>query len=109
LTTAQLPPTFVEPPRLTVLGTRRVYAEWTRPEQLNGDLQRYLLYVSLNPSLDGQVLYNETDQFEHYTIEGLIPGTLYFIRVAVRNLAASFRQCVSWVPCFRRALAAGVG
>ncbi|ELU01149.1 hypothetical protein CAPTEDRAFT_219707 [Capitella teleta] len=81
LTTAQLPPSFVEPPRLTVLGTHRIEVQWTRPEQLNGDLQRYMLYVSLGEFLEGQVMYNETDQFEDYTLDGLIPGTQYFISV----------------------------
>ncbi|CAH1791583.1 unnamed protein product, partial [Owenia fusiformis] len=82
ISTAQLPPSFVDKPALTVLGTKRVFVEWSRPAQLNGALKRYLLYVSTLADSHGEVRYNSSDFFLDYTLEGLNAGSTYYIRVA---------------------------
>ncbi|XP_062584554.1 usherin-like isoform X1 [Saccostrea cucullata] len=86
LSTAQLPPSYMEAPTLVVLGNTRVEARWTEPTQLNGVLQRYLLYVSEDNSSVGEIAYNNSDFFMDYIIPDLVAGTQYFIRVGACTL-----------------------
>ena len=50
---------------------------------LNGVLESYILYVSQNASLQGDIVYNSSDFFLHYVIPDLIAGTQYYVRVGV--------------------------
>ncbi|XP_076463865.1 usherin-like [Babylonia areolata] len=81
LSTAQLPPTEVQPPTLTVLGARSVEVKWETPTQLNGVLERFLVYVSAQEGELGEVVYNSTDFFLTYAVPDLQPGTTYFFSV----------------------------
>lgn len=60
-------------------------ARWAQPTQLNGVLQRYLLYVSVDNSSVGQLVYNNSDFFTDYIIPDLEAGTQYFIRAGVSS------------------------
>ncbi|XP_048258912.1 usherin-like [Haliotis rufescens] len=82
LNTAQLPPSAVSRPRLLALGTNRVDVKWSKPEQLNGMLDRYILYLSLDASSPGLVVYNNSDAFTSYILTNLTAGTTYYIRLA---------------------------
>ncbi|XP_060070524.1 usherin-like [Ylistrum balloti] len=82
LSTAQLPPQFVKAPVLVALGTTRVDARWEKPEQMNGVLQRYLLYLSTEASFIGEVVYNTSDFFTNYIIPDLTAGTTYFVTLS---------------------------
>ncbi|XP_028580478.2 usherin [Podarcis muralis] len=84
LFTAQLPPAHVDAPVLTVLDSKTIYAQWKAPEDVNGNLQRYILYIANNEknATVWNVTYNSTDLFQHYTIRRLSPGTEYFIKLA---------------------------
>ena len=57
---------------------------WFPPANVNGVLERYIVYASID-LLDepGDVGYNDTDLFTTYTLENLVPGTTYYIRVSV--------------------------
>lgn len=68
------------------VGNTRAEARWSEPAQLNGVLQRYLLYVSVNVSSVGELVYNNSDFFTDYIIPDLEAGTQYFIRVGVSGL-----------------------
>jgi hypothetical protein len=63
-----------------------VEARWSEPGQLNGVLQRYLLYVSTDNSSVGEVVYNNSDFFTDYIIPDLEAGTQYFIRAGVSKV-----------------------
>ncbi|XP_052767673.1 usherin-like isoform X2 [Mya arenaria] len=82
LSTAQLAPLYVKPPKLFSLGTSSVDVTWETPEQLNGVLERYILYLSTIPNLRGNAVYNSSDFFLDYTITELIAGKTYFISLA---------------------------
>lgn len=81
--TAQLPPTYVTPPRLTVLGNSRIQASWDHPDQLNGILERYLLYATYNSEVLGEAMYNSTDLFLTYVMSELLAGTTYYVTLGV--------------------------
>lgn len=68
------------------VGNTRAEARWSEPTQLNGVLQRYLLYVSVNVSSVGELVYNNSDFFTDYVIPDLEAGTQYFIRVGVSGV-----------------------
>lgn len=87
--TAQLPPSEPEKPALTILGTNRIKVEWKTPTQLNGVLNRYLIYVSTEQTVIGDLSYNSTNLFTFATLDNLEGGTLYYIRVA----ACTFGGC----------------
>ncbi|KAJ1157569.1 hypothetical protein NDU88_010275 [Pleurodeles waltl] len=83
LFTAQLPPNDVGAPALTVLGTRSIAVRWTRPKEVNGILERFILYISDEKnSTTWNVVYNNTELFLDYTIQELLPGTKYFIQLS---------------------------
>ncbi|GFO50464.1 usherin, partial [Plakobranchus ocellatus] len=91
ISTAQLPPTFVSPPNLLVLGTNSIRASWTTPSRLNGVLKSYFLYALavstgsavppsvLTDTLPGLPVYNSTVLITFTTIEDLLAGTTYNI------------------------------
>uniref|UniRef100_A0A8D0L665 Usherin n=1 Tax=Sphenodon punctatus TaxID=8508 RepID=A0A8D0L665_SPHPU len=84
LFTAQLPPAHVDAPVLTVLDSKTIYVQWRDPEEVNGILDRYILYVANYGQnfTTWDVNYNSTDLFLDYTIQHLSPGTKYSIKLA---------------------------
>uniref|UniRef100_F7ALI8 Usherin n=1 Tax=Xenopus tropicalis TaxID=8364 RepID=F7ALI8_XENTR len=82
--TAQLPPDFVSPPILTVLDATKIFVRWREPRRSNGLLERYILHITSNPKNRScwQVIYNSSELFLDYTIQNLIPGTKYFIKLS---------------------------
>ncbi|KAM9316854.1 usherin [Gastrophryne carolinensis] len=81
LMTAQLPPEHVPPPLLTVLNSTSIYVEWQEPKIINGILERYLLHIRDDVSSVWNTVYNSTELFLDYTIQGLVPGTRYFVKM----------------------------
>ena len=73
-------------------GTDRIRADWEHPNQLNGVLERYLLYASTEAGALGDVTYNNTDLFLYYVMEELLAGTTYYITVGVRMICG-FEIC----------------
>ncbi|KYO43601.1 usherin isoform J [Alligator mississippiensis] len=84
LFTAQLPPAHVNAPVLTVLDSRTIYVQWKEPLEVNGILERYILYItnSEHNFTNWDVIYNSTKLFLDYTIRQLFPGTEYLIKLA---------------------------
>lgn len=64
-------------------GTSTVEVVWETPDQLNGVLERYILYSSKIEGELGVVVYNNTDLFLDYVITDLSAGSTYYIAVAV--------------------------
>ena len=56
---------------------------WEHPLQINGVLERYILFGSSERESLGDTVYNSTELFTHYTLDNLHAGTTYFIRVSV--------------------------
>ena len=83
IVTAQLPPSSMLPPSLLVRSPTSMEAQWTEPDQPNGILERYVLYVSEQSGEAGREVYNTTDLFKDYVITDLTAGTLYYVSVAV--------------------------
>lgn len=52
---------------------------------LNGVLESYLLYASTTAGELGQVVYNSTVLATDTIINGLLPGTTYYITLGVSN------------------------
>ena len=86
LSTAQLPPNYVAPPRLTALGTHQIEVIWETPDILNGVLERYILHLSTEQGILGEVVYNSSDFFLDYVIPDLIAGTTYFVSLTVSDM-----------------------
>ncbi|NXJ09515.1 USH2A protein, partial [Odontophorus gujanensis] len=84
LFTAQLPPTHVDAPVLTILDSRTIYVQWKEPLEVNGILDRYVIYIANNEQnfTKWNVIYNSTEFFLDYTIRHLFPGTEYLIKLA---------------------------
>ncbi|XP_078675414.1 usherin-like isoform X2 [Branchiostoma floridae x Branchiostoma belcheri] len=83
ITTSQLPPSRMDPPTLQVRGAKEIFAEWIEPLELNGILERYIVYRSEVQANLGEVVYNSTaTAFRDYTLTNLTGGTTYYIRVA---------------------------
>ena len=59
---------------------------WDHPDEVNGVLERYMLYVSEQPADIGDALYNSTNLFLYYVLTNLTAGTTYFVRVAVSDI-----------------------
>ena len=70
-------------PPLLFEGTSSVQARWETPAQLNGVLERYILYVSTIKDDLGIAVYNNSDFFLDYVINDLTAGMVYYISVAV--------------------------
>ncbi|XP_010127512.1 PREDICTED: usherin-like, partial [Chlamydotis macqueenii] len=84
LFTAQLPPSHVDAPVLTVLDSRTIYVQWEDPVEVNGILDRYIIYLANNEQnfTKWNVIYNNTELFLDFTIQQLSPGTEYLIKLA---------------------------
>jgi len=67
-------------------GTSTVEVVWETPDQLNGVLERYIVYVSTIEGDQGIVMYNNSDLFTDYTITDLTAGSNYYISVAVSTI-----------------------
>uniref|UniRef100_A0A8C7Q6N4 Usher syndrome 2A (autosomal recessive, mild) n=1 Tax=Oncorhynchus mykiss TaxID=8022 RepID=A0A8C7Q6N4_ONCMY len=80
LLTSQQPPGGMEPPSLTVLDSRTVYIQWSRPEQVNGVLEFYSVYLSVEGE-EPVCVYNSSELFEDHTLRNLTPGTTYSFTV----------------------------
>lgn len=86
---------------VSAVGTSEVEAQWFAPNQLNGVLERYQLYVSVDQSTVGELAYNNTGQFLIYVIPNLNAGTTYFIRAAVSS-RFYFQTDSSWVEILKK-------
>ncbi|XP_069811529.1 usherin [Dendropsophus ebraccatus] len=84
VTTAQLPPQYVAPPVLTVVDSTRIHVQWDEPDIVNGVLECYMLHISDDTGTRGPwtTVYNSTELFLDYIIQGLTPGTKYFIKLS---------------------------
>ncbi|NXU70580.1 USH2A protein, partial [Oreotrochilus melanogaster] len=84
LFTAQMPPSHVDAPVLTVLDSRTINVQWKEPVEVNGILDRYVIYIANNEQnfTKWNVIYNSTEPFLDFTIQQLFPGTKYFIKLA---------------------------
>ncbi|KAK6307053.1 hypothetical protein J4Q44_G00222010 [Coregonus suidteri] len=79
--TSQQPPGDMQPPILTVLDSRTVYIQWSRPEQVNGVLEFYSVYLSVEGE-EPVCVYNSSELFEDHTLRNLTPGTTYSFTVS---------------------------
>ncbi|XP_009956711.1 PREDICTED: usherin-like, partial [Leptosomus discolor] len=84
LFTAQLPPSHIDAPVLTVLDSRTIYVQWKEPVEVNGILDRYIIYIANKEQnfTKWNVIYNSTELFLDFTIQQLFPGTEYLIKLA---------------------------
>ena len=68
-------------------STRAIRVDWVHPDELNGVLERYVLFASDTFIYEiGNEVYNSTDSFTYYNLNDLAPGTTYFIRLSVSVL-----------------------
>ncbi|KAM7406312.1 hypothetical protein PAMP_000697 [Pampus punctatissimus] len=79
--TSQLPPGPLQAPTLTLLDSRTLLVEWSRPSQVNGVLEVYSIFLS-HGGLQPVLAYNSSELFEDHTLRNLTPGTAYTITVA---------------------------
>uniref|UniRef100_A0A667ZN39 Usherin n=1 Tax=Myripristis murdjan TaxID=586833 RepID=A0A667ZN39_9TELE len=79
--TSQLPPGPLQTPTLTLLDSRTILVEWSRPSQVNGVLQSYSIFLSRNGA-EPVLAYNSSELFEDHTLRNLTPGTVYTITLA---------------------------
>ena len=74
-------------PFCLILGTRSIRVDWVHPDELNGVLERYVLFASDTTVNEiGNEVYNSSDSFTYYNLNELTPGTTYFIRLSVSIL-----------------------
>ncbi|GLD58299.1 usherin, partial [Lates japonicus] len=79
--TSQLPPGPLQAPNLTLLDSRTLLVEWSRPSQVNGALEFYSIFLSRDGARP-VLVYNSSELFEDHTLRNLTPGTTYSITVA---------------------------
>ncbi|XP_061132682.1 usherin [Syngnathus typhle] len=79
--TSQLPPGPLRAPTLTLLDSRTILVEWSRPSQVNGALEFYSILVSQNGA-EPTIVHNSSELIEEHTLRDLTPGTAYTITVA---------------------------
>lgn len=90
-TTDEAPPTFVDPPSVSVISATMIRLLWTEPEELNGVLIGYNAYRNRN----GIQLFNELSITE-YTDLNLEPFTQYtYIIEACTNAGCTQSSSVS--------------
>ena len=61
---------------------------WQAPEQVNGVLERYVVYLSEQNGVVGEVVINTTVLATDCVLGNLVPGTMYFVSVAVSWLTS---------------------
>ncbi|KAM6942982.1 usherin [Xenentodon cancila] len=83
--TSQLPPGPLRAPTLTLLDSRTIFVEWSRPSQINGMLESYSIFLS-HDGAEPMLAYNSSELLEDHTLRNLIPGTAYTITVAACTL-----------------------
>ncbi|XP_022099403.1 usherin-like isoform X2 [Acanthaster planci] len=98
ITTAQQPPTFVPPPTLLVRGPTSIEASWVEPPQLNGRLERYVLYLSVRPGQTGEEAYNSTVLVRSYVLAELTAGSTYLVTLS----ACTGGGCTNSAPATAR-------
>ncbi|TDH17235.1 hypothetical protein EPR50_G00006290 [Perca flavescens] len=76
--TSQLPPGPLHAPTLTLLDSRTILVEWSRPSQVNGVLEFYSILLSHDGAVP-VLAYNSSELFEDHTLRNLTPGTAYTI------------------------------
>ncbi|KAM9408306.1 LOW QUALITY PROTEIN: usherin [Pholidichthys leucotaenia] len=81
LLTSQLPPGPLQAPSLTLLDSRTIFVEWSRPSQINGVLEFYSVFLS-HQGAEPVLAYNSSELFEDHTLRNLTPGTTYTVTVA---------------------------
>ncbi|KAK2920361.1 hypothetical protein Q8A73_002565 [Channa argus] len=81
LLTSQLPPGPLLAPNLTLLDSRTILVEWSRPSLVNGILEFYSIFLSRDGA-EPVLVYNSSELFEDHTLRNLTPGTVYTIAVA---------------------------
>ena len=64
-------------------GAKSIEVKWEEPEELNGVLERYLVYLSTVEGEVGEVVHNTTIFFPSHIIDELQAGTTYYIAVGV--------------------------
>ncbi|XP_044201958.1 usherin [Thunnus albacares] len=79
--TSQLPPGPLQAPTLTLLDSRTLLVEWSRPSQVNGVLEFYSIFLS-HGGLEPVLAYNSSGLFEDHTLRNLTPGTAYTVTLA---------------------------
>ncbi|XP_029281914.1 LOW QUALITY PROTEIN: usherin [Cottoperca gobio] len=79
--TSQLPPGPLHAPTLTLLDSRTILVEWSRPSQVNGALEFYSIFLSHDGAVP-VLAYNSSELFEDHTLRDLTPGTAYTITLA---------------------------
>ncbi|TMS13118.1 Usherin [Larimichthys crocea] len=79
--TSQLPPGPLQAPTLTLLDSRTMLVEWSRPSQVNGALEFYSIFLS-HDGAEPVLAYNSSELFEDHTLRNLTPGTAYTITFA---------------------------
>uniref|UniRef100_A0A3P8RYW1 Usherin n=1 Tax=Amphiprion percula TaxID=161767 RepID=A0A3P8RYW1_AMPPE len=79
--TSQLPPGPLQAPILTLLDSRTVFVEWSRPSQTNGVLEFYSIFLS-HDGAEPVLAYNSSELLEDHTLRNLTPGTTYTITLA---------------------------
>ncbi|XP_070762485.1 usherin [Enoplosus armatus] len=79
--TSQLPPGPLQAPTLTLLDSRTILVEWSRPSQVNGALELYSIFLT-HDGAEPVLAYNSSELFEDHTLRNLTPGTAYTITLA---------------------------
>ncbi|XP_014832285.1 PREDICTED: usherin-like isoform X1 [Poecilia mexicana] len=79
--TSELPPGPLRAPSLTLLDSRSILVEWSRPSQIDGVLKFYSVLLSSDGS-EPILAYNSSDLAEEHTLRSLTPGTFYSVTVA---------------------------
>ena len=81
--TGQLPPGNVSAPQVRVLGSRRLAVAWHAPSILNGVISKYeVLTATADISSQYTIAYTGNSNILNTVITTLIPGTLYYVRIA---------------------------
>ncbi|XP_068172657.1 usherin isoform X1 [Antennarius striatus] len=79
--TSQLPPGPLHAPTLTLLDSRSILVEWSRPSQVNGALEFYSIFLSRDGA-DPVLAYNSSELHEEHTLRNLTPGASYTVTLA---------------------------
>lgn len=104
LYSAQLPPDFVDPPMLKVLGPHTIEVRWFQPAKLNGILERYVIHLSSDEDKVGYEAYNSTEMFLECTLKNLTAGNRYFILLSActgggcKNSSSTFADTYESIP-----------